>query len=390
MRNITIEDLIDKNIVNLKEQYIEIKYLDTGNITDNKIDEVKTIKKNHPSRAKKIVKNNDILISNVRPNKKHYGILKNVPKNLIVSTGFTVIRVKENVVAKYVYYFLTRKKITKKLSQIAEGATTTYPSILPHDIYNIKINLPSVEEQKRIANILSSFDDKIENNLKIIETLEAIVSNVYKQWFEEFEFPNDNGLPYKSNGGKMIDSELGLIPEGWEIKELKSLCSFYNGFAFSSKDYIKKGKYSIITIRNVDNIVNVENSNLINELPIKIKEEVILEISDLLLTLTGNVGRTGIVVNENCLLNQRVAKVDSRYKGFMELYFKENEKSIIDLASGTAQQNLSTKNLENKKIVINEDRIKSFEVMYLYKIILYKENLNLIKLRDLNIEKLIK
>lgn len=86
-------------------------------------------------------------------------------------------------------------------------------------VKSYKIAVPNVPEQQSIASILSSLDDKIELNRKMNKTLEEMGKALFKRWFVDFEFPNENGKPYKSSGGEMVDSELGMIPKGWEIKK---------------------------------------------------------------------------------------------------------------------------------------------------------------------------
>lgn len=88
---------------------------------------------------------------------------------------------------------------------------------------NYTFKLPSENHQLLVSKILSSLDSKIELNNQIISNLEELASTLFKRWFVDFEFPDENGNPYKSSGGKMVDSELGEIPEGWEITELKSI-----------------------------------------------------------------------------------------------------------------------------------------------------------------------
>jgi type I restriction enzyme S subunit len=88
---------------------------------------------------------------------------------------------------------------------------------------DLSINLPDLPTQTAIAEILSSLDDKIELNNKINQELENLAQTLFKQWFIDFEFPNEKGEPYKSSGGEMVDSELGEIPKGWEISKISSL-----------------------------------------------------------------------------------------------------------------------------------------------------------------------
>ncbi|MDB8803602.1 restriction endonuclease subunit S [Romboutsia sp. 1001216sp1] len=224
-----IKDICDINRDNLsKEDDLKyINYLDTSNLTLGNINELQKLivgEDKIPSRAKRKVKVSDILISTVRPNQKHYGILKKVEDNMIVSTGFAVLTPNENIVnPSYLYNYLTQNEITEYLQGIAETSTTAYPSIKPSDIGNLEIDLPPIEEQKAIAKILSDIDDKIETNNKINKRLEEMASSIFKHWFVDFEFPNEEGKPYKSSGGEMVESELGMIPKGWEVKNIKDI-----------------------------------------------------------------------------------------------------------------------------------------------------------------------
>ena len=87
-------------------------------------------------------------------------------------------------------------------------------------VRNHKISLPPLKEQQKIAEILSSLDEKIELNIKMNKTLEEIAKTIFKRWFIDFEFPNEEGKPYKSSGGEFINSELGEIPKGWRVEKL--------------------------------------------------------------------------------------------------------------------------------------------------------------------------
>lgn len=198
-----------------------IKYLDTGSLTKNKIESFQlfsTKSDKIPSRAQRKVFANTILYSNVRPNQEHFGIIERDFKDIVVSTGFSTIDITdENVYPKFIYYLLTQKKITDYLHTIGMNAVSSYPSISPDDIGNLKFKLPDLPAQKSIAKVLSVLDAKIELNNRINQELEALAKTLYDYWFVQFDFPNEQGKPYKSSGGKMIYSkELKReIPEGW-------------------------------------------------------------------------------------------------------------------------------------------------------------------------------
>lgn len=154
-----------------KDGWNYVYYLDTGNITENKINEIQYIdleKTKLPSRAKRKVKHNSILYSTVRPNQLHYGLIKEAPLNFLVSTGFAVIDVDEGIAdAEYIYYWLTQSVVIKRLQAIAEQSVSAYPSIKASNLEELEIYLPPLGDQKRIAYILASLEKKILLNEKI-------------------------------------------------------------------------------------------------------------------------------------------------------------------------------------------------------------------------------
>lgn len=158
-----------------KEDWEYVNYLDTGNITDNKIDFIQRIdikQKRLPSRARRKTKRNSIIYSMVRPNQRHYGIIKSQPENFLVSTGFAVIDVNEEMLdADFLYYVLIQPTYVKTLNAIAEQSASAYPSIKISDIEELEIMIPDLAIQKKIAGILSSLDRKIAKNAEINENL---------------------------------------------------------------------------------------------------------------------------------------------------------------------------------------------------------------------------
>lgn len=228
MKKIKLSDVCTINATNYSDDdsYDFVNYLDTGNITTNHIEHIQRIdisREKLPSRARRKVKFNSIIYSTVRPNQRHYGIIKSQPKNFLVSTGFAVIdAVPEKIDANFLYYQLSRDEVIENLQSIAEQSTTAYPSIKPSDLGNLEFRVPSLETQSRIGNFLCALDAKIALNKKINATLEAMAKTLYDYWFVQFNFPDENGKPYKTSGGKMIySSELGRdIPDGWEVGTL--------------------------------------------------------------------------------------------------------------------------------------------------------------------------
>lgn len=230
-RQITIGEIaeINANSLTQKDMFQEIMYLDTGNITRNEIDNIQVLNvmmDKIPSRAKRKVKDKTIIYSTVRPNQEHYGFLENPGDNFIISTGFSTIDVyDENTDEKFIYYLLTQKHITDYLHTIGENSVSSYPSINPDDIANLKFAVPDLKTQQSIAAVLSALDKKIALNKQINARLEEMAKTLYDYWFVQFDFPDANGKPYKSSGGEMVFDETlkREIPKGWEVKSLKDV-----------------------------------------------------------------------------------------------------------------------------------------------------------------------
>ncbi|MCI8362173.1 MAG: hypothetical protein HFJ41_03430 [Clostridia bacterium] len=210
----TIKEIAKINPENINKDYNRkyIMYLDTANITLGRIDEIVKIDiSNAPSRAKRIVREKDIIYSTVRPNLCHYGILRNVIDNMIVSTGFSVIRCDNTkIIPEYLYAYLTLPYITEKLHAIAETSTSAYPSIKPSDLENLIVPVPDMDTQNRIARILSNIDKKIELNSYTNDNLHKLLKNIYNELFIE----NKKEYWVKARLGNYLKVERGLSYKG--------------------------------------------------------------------------------------------------------------------------------------------------------------------------------
>ena len=293
------------------------------------------------------------------------------------------LRGKDNVLDNtYLKYYLQSGKGQKSLSARESGTTVT--GIKQAELRRVDIEYPAYDDQRRIASILSSLDRKIELNNKINADLEEMAKAIFKNWFVDFE-------PFKD--GKFVDSELGMIPEGWKVGTIGDIVEFQNGFTFSSKDFSENGEYKIITIKSVqDGCLVTEGSSKVTEYPTKMPAYCKLQSGDILLSLTGNVGRCCLVTETNLLLNQRVAKIKAKEcydNSFSYALFrlKETKELLISISRGTAQANLSPVEASKLPMVIpSEDARKSFSMIsdsIMNKIIsIHIENSRLSLLRD--------
>lgn len=173
---VTIGDFVEVNRSNIDKNYPHstIQYLDTGSLTDGKIEKLQSVSLSEaPSRAKRLVRHNDVLISTVRPDQRHNGIIKNPAENLVVSTGFCVLTCTK-IDPHFIYLLLTDSEMTVFLHSIAEGSTSTYPSLKPSDLSSISFQLPPHDKMDKFAKFAQSSWDKIEKNHIQIRTLEKL------------------------------------------------------------------------------------------------------------------------------------------------------------------------------------------------------------------------
>lgn len=200
-------------------------------------------------------------------------------------------------------------------------------------LQNLTINLPDLPTQRRIASILSAYDDLIENNRRQIKLLEEAAQRLYREWFVELRFPGHESV-------KVVDG----VPEGWMKGTVDNIVKLLSGYPFKSSEYVSSGKYRLITIKNVkDGEFSPDNVDYIDQLPDKVPSHCILTEGDILLSLTGNIGRVCIVNGYNYLLNQRVAKLQTLHPAYAYCMFRSKEmlNKMTALSNGVAQQNLS-------------------------------------------------
>lgn len=263
---------------------------------------------------------------------------------------------------KFMAFFL-RSKYFRKI--IDCKAVMTLRASFNEDIFSyINVMIPDYDHQLRCGDLLYALEKKIRNNNKINKELEKIAKIIYNYWFLQFEFPNKDGKPYKSSGGKLVwNEELKRdIPEDWIIKDVNSIAELISGYSFSSDTYCDSGKYKLYTIKNVQdgNIIS-KVDNYIKELPQNMPDECILCEGDMIMSLTGNVGRIGIVYEKNALLNQRVLKIVPKEdkKAYCYMLFRDNymKYKLEKISGGTSQKNLSPIAMGNLKIAIPEKRI---------------------------------
>ncbi|MBF1300960.1 MAG: restriction endonuclease subunit S [Neisseria sp.] len=383
-RQITIGEIaeINANSLTQKGMFQEIMYLDTGNITRNEIDNIQILNitmDKIPSRAKRKVKDKTIIYSTVRPNQEHYGFLENPSDNFIVSTGFSTIDVyDDNTDEKFIYYLLTQKHITDYLHTIGENSVSSYPSINPDDIANLKFTVPDLKTQQSITAILSALDKKIALNKQINARLEEMAKTLYDYWFVQFDFPDANGKPYKSSGGEMVFDETlkREIPKGWEVKNLGEIATLKAGGdkpKLISQVQTQEYKFPIYS--------NGLNDNALYGY---CKKAIITEPS-ITISARGTIGFTKIRNHSFTPIIRLISVTpkNNQFIKFLELFLSQTSFEN----AGSVQKQLTIPQIENVKILIpNIKLIKKFSDITTFSVGLIesneKQNHQLTQLRD--------
>ena len=210
------------------EEDTGVRCLRIGDISNNRpIEEWGFTSASYDVVEKFELKKDDIVIARTG---NTIGVVKYIDEDIksVYNNGLIRIKIDNEFNSKFIYYNLISNDFKSFIYGISAG-TSTQPNMKIEHMLQYKINKFSLEEQEKIANILSSLDDKIQLNNEVNKTLEDTAQSIFKRWFVDFEFPNEDGEPYKSSGGEMVDSELGMIPKGWEVGTLDNLGVFKNG-----------------------------------------------------------------------------------------------------------------------------------------------------------------
>ena len=300
-----------------KEKWSLIRYLDTGSITEGRIDEIQTLYPGVdkiPSRARRKASVGDILFSTVRPNQKHYGIIEAGTENLLVSTGFTVVTVDTTIADPYfIYYYLTQSSVIESLQAIAEQSTSTYPSIKPSDIEDIELDLPELETQKKIGSTLRMLDRKIALNEEINDNLYAQAKAIFDNHFINID----------------------AIPAGWRKGNLLDIANYLNGLAMQK--FRPQGHEIGLPVLKIKELRQGSCDDSSELCSLSIKPEYIINNGDVVFSWSGSL-LVDIWCGGTCGLNQHLFKVTSDVydKWFYYLWTAHHLARFIAIAADKA------------------------------------------------------
>lgn len=264
-------------------------------------------------------------------------------EQICINQSVALLRLnKKMLLPRYLLYLLQSPEYQGKM--LADAGGSTIKHIYITKVNQLQIPVPPLEMQNKLIDILFTYDQMIDNCKKQIKLWDEAAQRLYKEWFVDLRFPGHETTPITDG-----------IPEGWKKDTVDSIISLLSGFAFRSADFSDAGTYKIVTIKNVqDGMFDGHNVSRIVEVPAKMPKHCYLDNGDILLSLTGNVGRVCVVTGSDYLLNQRVAKLKSDCPAFTYCLFRSNDMFIAmgNLANGAAQQNLSPIKTGQIKILI--------------------------------------
>ncbi len=372
-----------------KEQLI---FLNTSDILHgNILQRTYSSTKDWPGQAKKSIRKGDILFSEIRPANGRYSFIGFEADDYVVSTKLMVIRAGGSILPKYLYHFLTSKETINWLQFLAESRSGTFPQITFEQIAELEIYLPPKIIQEAIVVFIDTLDEKIELNRRMSQTLEEMARALFKAWFVDFEPVRAKmegrwkrgkslpGLPGTGGFGTgefetrpypyadlfpdlLVDSELGEIPEGWEIRKLSDLCSTQYGYTASAVDEQIGPKFLRVTDINKQNWIEWDNVPHC-EIDSDAKQAYALEIGDLVVARMADPGKSAIIEDDidavfaSYLVRLKTRSLAHSYYvyGFLksELYAEYAEGA----RSGSVQANMNARVIVGASLVVPPTKV---------------------------------
>ncbi len=330
----------------------------------------------------------------------------NIYEPITADSHVTIVRPNLNTIDG-LYFGYAMINAESNITSLGEGYTGQTELSRKRLASEIEINIPNLSYQKKIASILFSIDKKIELNNQMNKNLEETGQSIFKHWFVDFEFPNENGNPYKSTNGEMVDSELGKIPEGWKLEELGSLCHISSSKRIYLKEYVDKG----IPFYRSKEIILLSKNYEVND-PLFISKNRYKELlsrfgapkeGDLLMTSVGTLGIPYIVKpidkfyfkDGNLMWFKSFKNKLSRFYLYYWIISPMGKQKLDSIAIGSTQKALTIDSLKkvNIPLPIHDNKLVSrfneiinpiFNEIY----ILNEETKNLRQIRDSLIPKL--
>lgn len=326
-KEVDICQLCDSVSETYKGNASEVVLINTSDVLDGKcLNHEYVPNKKLKGQFKKTFRKGDILYSEIRPANKRFCFVDFEPKDYIASTKLMILRAHEDIDPQYLYQILRSNDTLTQLQMLAESRSGTFPQITYSELSNIMVSLPSQKAQKNIVSILASLDRKIELNNKINADLEEMAQAIFKNWFVDFE-------PFKD--GKFVDSELGMIPEGWKVGTLTEIASYMNGLAMQK--FPPENNEDSLPVLKIKELGQGFCGTDSDRCSCNIKDECKIHNGDVIFSWSGTL-LVDVWCGGDCGLNQHLFKVTSKdYPQWFYYYWtKHHLQEFIHIAKDKA------------------------------------------------------
>ena len=295
---------------------------------------------------------------------------------MLIAQRVGCIRAKKEIADQdFLYYVICSERYLRYINKVKTGTSIHHISL--SQISNYTLSIPPLITQKRIADVLSSFDKQIALNKQINQNLEALARQLYDYWFVQFDFPNEEGKPYKSSGGKMVYNTIlkREIPEGWEVKTINEIAQSTRGVTYNKSDLVNQGVDSILVLRGN----NIEGNSLVYDGNVAYVPHTLVAASqrikkfDIIMTMSsGSKAHIGkcVLFNYDSLdtfgafLNKFSAPQEYAYLLFLHFISNEFKSKIQSICNGTGINNLTNESFNHILLpTANEEIRKHFKAV---------------------------
>ena len=370
----------------------EYYFINGNNLVNGRIEvsnKDKKVSKPEFEKYKKTLNDRTILVS-------INGTLGNVAfynnEKIVLGKSACYFNLLDSVDKYYVRYVLESDLFKKYINTFATGSIIKNISL--KQMRDFEFRLPPLHIQKKLSYVLSTLDEKIALNNQINATLEQMAKTLYDYWFVQFDFPDDNGKPYKTSGGEMVYNETlkREIPKGWKVKKLLEIAKTGSGGTPKStvKEYYQNGTIPWINSGEVNNSIIVQTSNFITDLGLKESSAKLFPKNTILLAMYGATAGKASLLTFEATTNQAICAImpnDEKYLIFLRTELEQMYNYLVNLSSGSARDNLSQDKIKELQISIPTDKLlEKFhlvtQTIYEKIVMKSKENSELIKVRD--------
>ena len=329
---------------NKSDDSLSLEYIDIESVTTRRINEIKKLEfKDAPSRARRLIKRNDVIMSTVRPYLKAFAKINIEKDNLVCSTGFAVLRAKKNINHEFLFQSILSDYYIQQLSNKMVGSN--YPAVNSSDVRESNIILPPLEEQEKIASILSTVDEQIDNVDALIEKNKELKKGLMQTLLTK-------GIGHK----KFKKTEIGEIPEEWNIFKLSDCATIIDSL-HETPEYSESG-FPMIRVVDVNGkAINTKLTNKVCEtIYKKFTKKYEPKQGDIIMSRVGSYGLVSYLKDsERVCLGQNIVIITTELCKKYLFYVLSSEyvkNNIEKVTVGSSQKTLSLANINELKILI--------------------------------------